>query len=101
MKEPITLACRVAARHDVLFRDLDGEMVLLDLRTGVYCSLDPLGTRIWALAQEGRSLADIVEAVVDEYDVSPERFSADLLGFVASLREKGLVEVVPLRAIAR
>jgi Coenzyme PQQ synthesis protein D (PqqD) len=93
MNEPITLACRVVARHDVLFRDLDGEMVLLDLRTGVYCSLDPLGTRIWVLTQEGRSLADIVEALVEEYDVTTERFSADLLDFVASLRKKGLVEV--------
>ena len=81
------------AANDVLFRDLDGELVLLDLRTGVYCSLDPVGTRIWTLTQEGRSLADIVEAVVEEYDVTPERFSADLLGFVASLREKGLVDV--------
>ena len=99
MNEPISLACRVVARHDVLSRDLDGELVLLDLRTGVYCSLDPLGTRIWALTQEGRSLADVVEAVVEEYDVTTERFSADLLGFVASLREKGLVEVE--RVIAR
>ena len=93
MNEPITLACRVVARHDVLFRDLDGEMVLLDLRTGVYCSLDPLGTRIWALTQEGCSLAEVMETVVEEYDVTAERFAGDLLGFVASLREKGLVEV--------
>lgn len=93
MNEPISLACRVVARHDVLFRDLDGEMVLLDLRTGVYCSLDPLGTRIWALTQEGHALGDVVRLVVEEYDVTSERFSADLLGFVASLREKGLVEV--------
>jgi len=93
MNEPITLASRVITRDDVLFRDLDGEMVLLDLRTGVYCSLDPVGTRIWLLTQEGRSLAGVVEAVVAEYDVGTEQCSADLLAFVASLREKGLVEV--------
>jgi hypothetical protein len=93
MNEPITLACHVVARPDVLFRDLDGEMVLLDLKTGVYSSLDPLGTRIWTLTQEGRPLADVVARVVDEYDVSAERFSADLLEFVGTLRARGLVEV--------
>jgi Coenzyme PQQ synthesis protein D (PqqD) len=95
MNEPLSLASRVAVRDDVLCRDLDGELVLLDLRTGVYCSLDPLGTRIWTLAQQGRALADVVRLVVDEYEVSPERFSADLLRFIASLREKGLVQVDP------
>ena len=93
MTAPITLACRVVAAHDVLFRDLDGEMVLLDLRTGVYCSLDPVGTRIWTLTQEGRSLAEVAEVMVEEYDVTAARFSADLLGFIASLQEKGLVDV--------
>jgi hypothetical protein len=93
MSEPITLASRVAATSDVLYRDLDGELVLLDLRTGVYCSLDPLGTRIWTLTHEGCSLADVVRRVVEDYDVTPERFATDLLSFVASLREKGLVEV--------
>src|SRR2546422_11114083 len=95
MNEPISLACRVVARHDVLCRDLDGELVLLDLKTGVYCSLDPLGTRIWTLTQEGRPLADVVRLVVEEYEVTAERFSADLLSFVSSMREKGLVQVDP------
>jgi Coenzyme PQQ synthesis protein D (PqqD) len=93
MNEPISLASRIAMKADVLCRDLDGELVLLDLRTGVYFSLDPLGTRVWTLAQEGRSLADVVQLVVEEYEVTPERFSTDLLSFVSSLREKGLVEV--------
>ena len=93
MSEPISLASRVVSRKDVLFRDLDGEMVLLDLQSGVYCSLDSLGTRIWTLTTQGRSLAEVIEAVVEEYDVTTERFAADLLRFVTSLQAKGLVEI--------
>jgi hypothetical protein len=97
MSEPITLASRVALRDDVVFRDLDGEMVLLDLATGVYFSLDPVGTRVWHLVAQGRSLPEIVATVVEEYEVGEARFSADLVGFVTDLREKGLVEAAPPR----
>jgi hypothetical protein len=93
MNQSISLSSRVAINGDVLCRDLDGELVLLDLRTGVYFSLDPLGTRVWLLAQGGHSLAEVVRLVVKEYEVTPERFTADLVTFVSALREKGLVEV--------
>jgi Coenzyme PQQ synthesis protein D (PqqD) len=93
MNEPITLASRISLGDDVVFRDLEGEMVLLDLRRGVYFSLDPLGTRIWHLLDEGRSLDEVVGSIVEEYDTTRQRFAADLLVFLASLREQGLVDV--------
>jgi hypothetical protein len=37
---------------DVVFHDLQGELVLLNLKTGVYFGLDSVGTRIWHLIRE-------------------------------------------------
>ncbi|PYO19380.1 MAG: hypothetical protein DMD85_18645 [Candidatus Rokuibacteriota bacterium] len=49
MPGPISRHAAIRIRKDVVFRELEGEMVLLNLATGVYFGLDPVGTRIWTL----------------------------------------------------
>lgn len=91
--EDVTLASRIRITEDVVFHDLQGEVVILNLKRGVYFGLDPVGTRMWHLLQEQRPLQKILEILVGEYDVTEGKCKDDLLGFVASLRAHGLVEV--------
>jgi hypothetical protein len=84
---------RVQVSRDVVFRELEGEVVLLHLGTGVYFGLDPVGTRVWQLLAEGRSHVQVLDVLVDEYDVGERRAAADLEDFIAELREHGLVDV--------
>lgn len=72
--------------------ELGGEAVVLNLDTGTYYGLDPVGTRAWQLLQKPRSLAELRDHIVDEFDVAPERCEADLVSFVASLSAHGLVQ---------
>ena len=88
-----TLASRVRAKDDILFQELQGEAVLLNLNSGVYFGLDPVGTRIWQLLSEHDLLSDIAQTIVAEYDVAEERCTADLLTLVADLDRHGLVTV--------
>ena len=88
-----TLTSRVRVNDDVLFQELQGEAVLLNLKSGVYFGLDPVGTRIWQLFAEHELLADIAQTIVAEYDVAEDRSSADLLVLVADLERQGLVAV--------
>lgn len=80
---------------EALFTEVDGEAVLLDLRSGQYYGLDALGTRIWTLLGEHRSLAAVREALLAEYDVEEARLQADLETFVKSLVDAGLLRVTP------
>ncbi|MBI3454385.1 MAG: PqqD family protein [Candidatus Rokubacteria bacterium] len=89
------LASRVRIGRHTVFRDLEGETVLLNLRTGVYFGLDPVGTRIWHLLREEQPLERILASLVEEYEVATPRCEEDLLGFVGLLQEHELVEVPP------
>lgn len=89
----ITLASQARLSKDVVFHDLQGEMVLLNLKTGVYFGLDPVGSRIWHLLQAHPSLQKVLDSLVEEYDTTEAGCAQDLLSFTARLREKGLVEV--------
>ncbi len=93
MTERITLASRVRINEDVVFHDLQGEMVLLNLKTGVYFGLDPMGTRIWHLIHEANPLQEVLDSLLEEYEVMEAQCERELLGFVAQLRENELVEV--------
>jgi hypothetical protein len=83
----------VRVAEQVLSRDLGGETVLLDLRSGVYFSLEEVGARIWGLLAEGRTLGETLRCLLAEYDVTEARCASDLVTFVAQLRARGLVEV--------
>ena len=73
-------------KKEVRSRDLQGELVLLNLRTGVYFGLDAVGSRI------RRSSRDIVEALLAEYDVVREECEADVREFLGALRDNELVD---------
>lgn len=89
----ITLASQARLSKDVVFHDLQGEIVLLSLKTGVYFGLDPVGSRIWHLLQADPSLQRVLDSLVEEYEVTEAGCAQDLLSFVTLLREKGLVEL--------
>lgn len=88
-----TLTSRVRVNDDVLFQELQGEAVLLNLKSGVYFGLDPVGMRIWQLFAEHELLTEIARTILAEYDVTENDCSADLLKLVGDLEQHGLVNV--------
>lgn len=89
----LTLASRVTPREGVLFQQLQDEAVLLNLDSGQYFGLDPVGTRIWNLLAEGNSLPRVVSAIVEEYEVDSARCEADVLKLLKDLEAQGLLAV--------
>jgi len=83
----------VRVPKDVVFRELDGEAVILNLESGMYFGLDPMGTRIWQLVEEHGSLRAVLEAMQREFDAPDETLQSDLLTFINELSAKGLVAV--------
>ena len=83
----------VVAVKDQVSSDLAGEVVILDLRRGMYYGLDAVGARIWALIQEPRSVEAIRDAILAEYEVEPEPCEHDLLALLGDLASAHLIEI--------
>lgn len=88
----LDLDTRVTVPAGVMFRDLDGEAVLLELETGRYYSLNETGTRMWILLQEHGSVETAFHALLDEYDIAEDRLRRELLGFVDILATRRLLQ---------
>lgn len=85
---------RVVASPGVLVRQLEDESVLLDLQSESYFGLDSVGTCMWAALVSAPRFEDAYSELLEEYEVEPATLRKDLEGFVASLAQAGLVQVV-------
>ena len=79
--------------EDVVFQELDGEAVLLNMRTGIYFGLNPMGTRIWQLLSEHGEVKTVTTMLLDEYGIREDQLRNHLSDFIEQLQSKGLVEV--------
>jgi len=89
----VALEQAVRIPSDVMFRELQGEAVILNLASSTYFGLDQVGTRIWQLCATHGSLRAVWEAMQHEFDAPGETLQTDLLAFVDELVAKGLLEV--------
>lgn len=74
---------------------LGTEAAILQMDSGKYYGLNPVGARVWQLAAEPRQVAEILATLLAEYEVPAERCRADLLALLQKLRAAGLIEVRP------
>ena len=85
---------KVAIPPQVMARQVGDEQVILDLASGTYFGLDPVGARAWALLAEGKTISEVCDAMVDEYDVTRAVLEADILTLVQTMVDRKLVNVV-------
>ena len=89
----VSLDQRISVPAVVLVQELEGESVLLNLKSESYFGLDEVGTRMWAVLSRSESIQQAYEALLAEYDVDPDVLRRDLLHLIDELIEHGLVEI--------
>ena len=84
---------KIAPSQNVVYQEVSGETVLLDLESEQYFGLDPIGTRIWALIQEQSSVNTIVDRVHEEFEAEKDKIRTDVVALIKRLESSGLVVV--------
>lgn len=77
----------------VVAQQVDGELVILDLESGIYFGLDAVGSRFWALASEGHSLKGVCDVMLKEYNVDAETLQNDISSLANDLEQRKLIVV--------
>ena len=89
----MNLSDKVTIPAQVMAREVGDETVILDLASGTYYGLDPVGARIWQLMSEGQTLTQVCEFMLAEYEVTREDIERDVFALVQTLLERKLVSV--------
>ena len=89
----ISDSMKVTVPENVMFRDLEGEAVLLNLDNENYYGLDSVGTRMWNVLSSTGSIQEAYDVLITEYDAEPEVLRKDLLELVKDLETQGLINL--------
>lgn len=80
---------------DVIWREVDGEVVLLNVGTGQYFGLDPVGSQLWILLQSagpnGINLDALCTLVIGQFDVDLPTAERDLTALIDDLAAQQLL----------
>ena len=88
-----SLPARVSVSDHVLFQEIEGECVLLDMASEQYFGLDDVGTRIWQLLAADGDTANVITQMRQVYNVDEATLRADLTKLIEELSTAGLIQV--------
>lgn len=89
----IGLHSTIRAREDNIWCELGGEAVILNLKTGIYYGLNPVGASVWALLRKPLTVAEILSGITAEYEVSRDDVLRDVRKLLSQMAAEGIVEV--------
>lgn len=89
----LAIPARIQISPQVIFQELDGEEVLLDLATERYYGLNDVGARMWQLLAESGDTAAVRARMLEEYAVPAETLERDLSALILRLLDAGLIRV--------
>lgn len=74
-----------------VWREVDGEIVILDLRSSRYLQLNASGTALWRwLAQDADEPA-LVSALAAQFDLAEAQAARDVTAFLRDLEAQGFL----------
>jgi len=89
----LSLSKTLEVTKEAVHCSVEEEVVILSLKNGVYYGLNPVGAFIWNLIQKPKTLKEVRNAVLLEFEVDEEECMEDLYELIGELLKKNLIEV--------
>ena len=93
----ITLETVFIPSQDVVSREIEGEVIIVPLTSGIgetddeLFTLNETGKAIWLELDGEKSLQDVVNTLASEYDAPADALQSDVLGLVDELFRRGML----------
>jgi hypothetical protein len=92
-EKTISETALIVAIKEQIFSDLNGEAVILNIKTGTYYGLNEVGTFIWQLIQSPTTIQQIHTALLEAYDVEASVCQQDVYTLLQEFQAVGLIEM--------
>ena len=78
----------------IIVKRLEDEVLLIDETTDSIFNLNQMGTAVWNLLKEPRTIDEIVEVLVAAFPATPsKKITEDTIQLLERLMDKGLLEM--------
>lgn len=80
-------------KHDQIFSEVDGEIVMLNIRNSEYYNLNSVASQIWNCLETSKSFSHLVNELVSIYDVDIDECQKDIRPLLTEMLEIGIVYI--------
>jgi len=80
--------------EDYLSNEIDHELVMMNISTGSYASLNETAKLIWQFLDTPKTVQEIMDVLRAEYHVSKEQCTNDLAPFIGKMLDKKMLEII-------
>ncbi|MFD0588412.1 lasso peptide biosynthesis PqqD family chaperone [Paenibacillus sp. GCM10027627] len=89
VKTDIVTSCK-----ENIVSDMGGEKVMLSVKNGNYYNLGQVGGQIWDAIAEPVSIEELIESLLEQFEVGREECESHVFSFLTNLKKEGLILVV-------
>lgn len=82
---------KLAISENAIASEINGEIVMLNIESESYYSLDAVGTKFWQLFTDSDNVEMIIQQLVKIYAVDEAALRHDVVKFIEELVEEGLL----------
>lgn len=85
--------CVIKQADGILSTCIDGEIVMMNLKLGIYSSFNSVASHIWTELKDGKGFFPILESILENFNVNRDIAHKELIVFLDEVYEKHLIEV--------
>ena len=78
--------------REIILKKVGEEAVLIDREKGEVVYFNEVGTSIWSLIDGKKKTAEIIEGIINEFEVEKDTAQTDIFLFLSELLNKGLIK---------
>ncbi len=92
-KNLVTENLKINEQKEILYQDIEDEIIILNMKDENYMGLDQVGARMWNILLSSNTIQDAYDQLLEEYKVEPDTLKKDLNNFINELIKNDLVTV--------
>jgi uncharacterized membrane-anchored protein YitT (DUF2179 family) len=83
----------ISIKDNFIYSESDNELFLMSLENNAYYGLDEIGKRVFEIIQKPINFSEIVQILMNEYEVDEETCKNDLESFLNSLYKANIIDI--------
>ena len=89
----MTINNTISRSDNFVFNEVDGELVMMNIETGAYASMNETGKSIWTMLDEPKTIDSVIITLMEEYEIDRAACEADVLPFIENLAKAEILNV--------
>ncbi|CAA0096608.1 Uncharacterised protein [BD1-7 clade bacterium] len=89
----LNLQSTIGRNPDILFSDVDQEIILMNLESGSYFTLNAVGSEIWNLLESDMSIDALVNELITRFEISVEDCQKSVMTYMQKLIDVAAVSI--------